>query len=159
VIGDAFGVAAGLSYHGLILESLGEVDRAIDKFTSANDSFEKLGARAYASDALAGIVRCLLGKKELEAARKINEQLWNYIVANGSDGMEFPAFAYQTCAEAFTVFNEPSKAQKCIENGYTELMERAAKISDPAWRNSFLENVPENKALTEMWTRLADDVH
>jgi len=35
------------------------------------------------------------------------------------------------------------------------LMERADKISDPDWRKSFLENVPEHLALIEMWEGLS----
>jgi len=153
-IGYAFGAAAGLSYDALILESLGELEKAIDKFSCAKESFEELGARAYAVDALAGIVRCQPARKKPGVARKKNEQLWEYLVTSGSEGMEFPMSAYQACAEVFLLFNEPSKARESIEKGHSELMEQAAKISNPAWRTSFLQNVPEHKTLAAMWTRL-----
>ena len=124
-------------------------------FTTAGDTFKKLGAQAYAGDALAGIVRCFLVQKNLDAARVKGEQLWDYLTNSSSAGMEFPAFAYQTCAEAFTLLDEPFKARQSTETGYSILMEQAVKISDPAWRNSFLGNVPENRRLVDMWNRLA----
>ena len=36
-------------------------------------------------------------------------------------------------------------------------MERAEKISDPEWRKSFLENIPEHRALVDMWERMAGE--
>ena len=39
------------------------------------------------------------------------------------------------------------------EIGYQALTEMARKISEPAWRQSFLENVPDNRELLEMWER------
>jgi hypothetical protein len=38
------------------------------------------------------------------------------------------------------------------------LKDFAGKISDPEWRKSFLENVPEHRAIIEMWERNAPPV-
>jgi hypothetical protein len=33
-------------------------------------------------------------------------------------------------------------------------MARAEKISDPEWHNAFLSDVPEHRAIVEMWEKL-----
>ncbi len=154
-IGDAFGIAAGQSYHALALESSNDLDNALNNYISSHDGFEALGARAFASDALAGILRCQIAQENLVAARIRGEQLWEYLVTRGSEGMEFPAFAYLTCTNAFTLFNEPAIARKSTELGYSMLMTKASKINDPVWRNSFLGNVSERRRLVEKWNLLS----
>jgi hypothetical protein len=32
-------------------------------------------------------------------------------------------------------------------------MTRAEKISDPDWRRSFIDNIPEHRAIFELWER------
>ena len=47
--------------------------------------------------------------------------------------------------------------REVIETGYRELLARARKISDPQWRQAFLENVPHNRALAQQWKNLKAD--
>ena len=61
---------------------------------------------------------------------------------------------YRTCAETFDALGEAENAQAVIESGHQALMEVADKINVPAWRQSFLENVPDHRAIMEMWERM-----
>jgi hypothetical protein len=65
--------------------------------------------------------------------------------------MEFPILAYQTCADLFAAVGDVERSRVAIEKGYRELLDRAERIGDPAWRFSFLENVPEHRTITERW--------
>ncbi len=40
-----------------------------------------------------------------------------------------------------------------LESGHQALMDIAATINVPEWRKSYLENVPDNRAIMEMWER------
>ncbi len=67
-------------------------------------------------------------------------------------------WAYLSCAEIFEALGEREEARRSVEAGYQELQERAGKISDPEWRKSYLENVPEHRTITETWERNAPPV-
>jgi hypothetical protein len=60
---------------------------------------------------------------------------------------------YRTCSEVFDALGEVENAQAVIENCHQSLMEFANTINVPEWRQSFLENVPDHRALIEMWER------
>jgi tetratricopeptide (TPR) repeat protein len=47
-------------------------------------------------------------------------------------------------AEALRAAGEPDTARAAIDRARERLLARAAKITDPEWRTSFLENLPEN---------------
>jgi hypothetical protein len=50
--------------------------------------------------------------------------------------------------------DDPATSRAALEAGYGELMACADKISRPEWRKLFLENMPERRAIVEMWERL-----
>ncbi|MEJ2748891.1 MAG: hypothetical protein P8183_13455, partial [Anaerolineae bacterium] len=65
-----------------------------------------------------------------------------------------PSLAYGCVADVLgAVEISNTSLHEVIEMGYRDLMERAEKISDADWRQSFLENVAENKAVVERWER------
>ncbi len=67
--------------------------------------------------------------------------------------MSNPPIVYLQCAETFDALGEAENAWVVIERAHQEMMEVIDKINVPAWRQSCLENVPENRALLEMWER------
>lgn len=81
------------------------------------------------------------------------------MMTNGTKGLESPTWAYQTCADIFDALSAPDQARAAVEAGYRELMERAAKIDDPEWRKSLLENIAEHRAVIELWERLPSVPH
>jgi hypothetical protein len=64
-----------------------------------------------------------------------------------------PGSIYRSCAETFNALGEEENALMVIENAHQALIEMADMIDNPAWRQSFLENVPDNRAIMEMWER------
>lgn len=146
---DAFGYAAGLSYLGLVLEHVGDMTNAQASFEQARDAFVGLGVAGYAHDALVGRARCALTQGNLDEARQCATEVWGYLEQHQAQGLEFPVRAYLTCAEVFEALGEADKSRAAIEAGRRELAQRAGKISDVAWRQSFLENVSEHQAIRQ----------
>ena len=64
--------------------------------------------------------------------------------------MEFPILAYLTCARIFEKLGDQERRQRSIEDGYQVLMERADKISNHEWRNTYLEDIPEHQFIYGM---------
>ncbi len=154
-LGDTFAEAAGLSYSALVLEQLNESREAQQQFETARGIFTQTGTRGNAADALAGLLRCALTMHNHDTAQHYTAELWNYLRLHGTQGMEFPLRAYLTCVEAYTAFGENDKAHKATEAGYLELIARAEKISQAEWVQSFLYNIPEHRALIDLWEQIA----
>jgi class 3 adenylate cyclase/tetratricopeptide (TPR) repeat protein len=157
-VGDTFGYAASLGYLGLVLEDSGDVQSAARRFEEARRVLTSSGIGPIAVDALAGLARCALAQGQLQEARRQVNELWTYLHEHGPKGMERPVWAYQTCAEVFEALGEREEARRAVDAGYRELQDLAEKISDPEWRKSFVDNVPEHRAIIEMWERNAPPV-
>jgi len=152
-IGDIYNQGFCYSYLGHVLEKLGDLMSAIRSFEQARRLFDQIGARGYNCDALAGLARCLLAQGQIAEALQHTDVVWDYLQTS-SQGMEFPILAYQTCADVFDKSGASEKAAMALQAGFRTLMERADKISDPTWRKSFLENVPEHRAIVEKWNQV-----
>jgi tetratricopeptide (TPR) repeat protein len=155
VLGDSFAEAAGISYSALLLEHANETREAQQQYETARSIFTRSGARGYAADALAGLVRCALALRDFDATQRYAAELWNYLRLHGIQGMEFPLRAFLTYVEAQTALGDNDRARKAIEAGYHELIARAEKISRAEWSQSFLFNVPEHRALIDLWEQIA----
>ena len=70
--------------------------------------------------------------------------------------MEFPTRAYLTCADVFEALGEAEPAHAAIEAGYHEVIRRADRISNADWRESFLDRVPEHRAIIDLRNRMID---
>ena len=147
---DRFGEAVGQSYLALAKEACGEHADALDRFAHAQATLAEIGVHGSAHDATAGLARCLLALGRVEEAGEQAEVLWKHLSDSGPGGMEFPVLAYQTCADLFAQAGDLRRSRAAVEKGSRELLDRAEKIGDPAWRSFFLEEVPEHRAIIEM---------
>ena len=154
-VDDGFGRAASLAYLGYVLEQSGDITGAVKRYEEARGIFADLGVPGPAVDVWAGLARCALAQGRLDEARRHAIEILDHVTTHGTKGTEAPAWIFQTCADIFDALSEPGQARAAIEAGHRELMDRAGKISDPEWRKSFLENVPEHRAIIELWERLA----
>jgi predicted ATPase len=156
-VDDAYGRASGVAYLGCVLEQAGDIPGAVRRFEEARGIFTDLGVPGPGVDTWAGLARCALAQGQLDEARRHATEIWRYLTEHGTKGMESPVWAYQTCADIFDALNEPDRARTAVEAGYHELVDRAEKIDDPEWRRSFLENVPEHRAIVDLWERLTPE--
>jgi class 3 adenylate cyclase/tetratricopeptide (TPR) repeat protein len=152
---DRLAEAFALLYSAIVLERAGETLEARSQFEAARAIFSRAGTRANAADALTGLVRCTLTLHDLEALQTHLAELWDYLHAYGTHGMEFPLRAHLACVEAYATVGDSGTASQAVEAGYHELMLRAEKISNREWRQSFLDIVPEHRALIDLWRQSA----
>jgi tetratricopeptide (TPR) repeat protein len=57
-------------------------------------------------------------------------------------------------AETLHAIGDEPRAREAIERARDRLLERAARITDPTWRTSFLQNLPENARTLALATEL-----
>jgi class 3 adenylate cyclase/tetratricopeptide (TPR) repeat protein len=155
-IGHSFGQGYSHLYKAFVLEGMGDCQGARNTYQDAIGTLSEIGMRGNVQDARAGCARCALAGGQVEEAQGYAAELWEYLELNEEKNMELPVWAYLTCAAIFERSGVEAKARAAIEGGHQQLMSLADKIGDPEWRESFLENVPEHRALMKMWDRMAE---
>ncbi|HEX9077168.1 MAG TPA: adenylate/guanylate cyclase domain-containing protein [Anaerolineae bacterium] len=155
VTGDQYAIAAGRSYLALVLESAGETERPFECFAQARDIYASMGVASLAMDSGAGLARLAYRRGNLEQAKELAFVVWGHLHDHGPRGMEFPLRAFQTCADIFQAAGDLDLSRAAIEEGYRELVRQTDKISNAEWRQSFAENLPEHRALTEQHRQLS----
>jgi class 3 adenylate cyclase/tetratricopeptide (TPR) repeat protein len=150
-VGDQFGCGAGMIYLGLNQESCHDYSNAMNSFSKARDILDARGMTGLVNDALAGMARCAMASDQLVLARRNAELLWSHLQESRGAGMEFPILGFMTCEDVFSAVHEDRQAQAAIQIGHQELIDRAARISHPSWRDIYLNKVPERVQITTRW--------
>ena len=136
---------------GLVLLAMGDAPGASRRFSEAHDLAISQDLADLVCQTITGLAACAFMQGQLEDARKYIHQAWAYFKEHGWLGIY--SWSYRTCAEIFDALGEAENAHSVIEIAHQLLIEEADKISLPEWRQSFLENDPNNRALMEMWER------
>ncbi|MEZ4644173.1 MAG: BTAD domain-containing putative transcriptional regulator [Chloroflexota bacterium] len=141
--------ASCLNYLGIFAEESGDWQAAVAYLAEACNRSQ---LNADKMEALAVEARCLLALGRHEEARQLATDVWAYLQEQGSVGMDFPSRVFLCVADVFKALALPGMSEsEVLSAGYDDLMRRAEKISDATWRQSFLENAVENKAVVERW--------
>jgi hypothetical protein len=101
--------------------------------------------------AATGLAACAVAQSQVDKARQYAGEAWDHLKTRGFTMLENPAWVYRACSEVFEALGEAETARSVLESGHQALLEKAVTINLPEWRQSFLENVPDNRALMEMW--------
>jgi len=133
-------------YLSMILRLAGRMDEALEmaeKAIAASDGIPPV--RAYALALLAGIA--IVKRTETEALSRAGEA---QAILDKLEGIEEgESLVRGTYALALRVMGREEEAHKRILEARRRLLVRADKISDPRWRQSFLEQVPDNARVME----------
>jgi tetratricopeptide (TPR) repeat protein len=142
---------ASRRYLSVALTLAGDLDGAEEETRRALAKSESGGPARAASLAFCASV-LLLRERSTEGlafAREAHEILREFGSIDTED-----ALVRRVYAEALHATGDIAGAREAIAEAKSELIRRAAKISDPAWRKSFLENVAEHArtfALAKAW--------
>ena len=150
---DVQGMIFTLNLLGLVLLGIGDVSGASRCYTELHQLALEKGLHPLVCEAAAGLAASAAAQGNFEQARTSVQESWDYLKNHGWAAMENPATAYRNCSEVFEALGEGASAREALESGHQALMDKADAIDKPDWRQSFLENVPENRALMEMWER------
>jgi DNA-binding SARP family transcriptional activator len=144
------GQAYCLAYLGFYLEESGDLTSAIANLKEARSVFIHLGVNTDAVELQAVEARCLATLGQQEEARQLATDVWSVLREHGSEGISFPSRVYVCIADVASAIGIPGiTPAEVVDAGYRDLVQRAEQISDPEWRQSFLENVVDNRTIVE----------
>ncbi len=150
--GDAYLEGGCLVSLGSILESSGDLAAAAPYLAQARMRFTEIGADHDRFDAQAVEARVALALGRGEEAHQWLCEVWAHLRGHGASGLVSTARIYLAVADVAEALARPEVVPGVVlEQGYRELLARAAKITDPTWRTSFLTNVTENRSLVERY--------
>lgn len=141
-------------YMSMILRLAGEKDEALEMAKRALDVSEGAPAvRAYALALMAGIA--IAKNQESEALALSGEAM---DILNRLEGIEEgESLIRWTRALALRAAGNEAEAAKEIREARDRLLKRADRISDPRWRQSFLEQVNDNARVMEFASSWLDE--
>ena len=146
-IGNRHGEANCLENLGLIYADMRRWDQAYAFFQQALSLRRELNQPHLAIDALAGLAGVAWQEKRLQQAGRYVDEIWEYWRRHPTlEGTVYPLRALWIAYQVFQELDQPRAAQ-LIQCAQTMLSEQAGKISEPSMRESFLNNIPEHKAI------------
>ena len=98
---DHFGLLWAITYLGWQPKQLANQRLPSERFAEAWQRLDALDMYGNGQDAKAGLARCHLRPAETAQALEHTRRVWEYLMQNGSQALEFPILAYQTCAQVF----------------------------------------------------------
>jgi tetratricopeptide (TPR) repeat protein len=141
-----------LQIMGSILYDLGRFDEAAERFRQALAIRQELAETREAIGTLAGLGSAYLGLGDLPQAVECVEAILVHISRNGVEGFEGPVKVFLSCYQILSAAQDP-RAADIIRQGHALLLEAAAKIETEAMRRSYLERVPENRAMAAAYEK------
>ncbi|MBN1485939.1 MAG: tetratricopeptide repeat protein [Chloroflexia bacterium] len=152
-IGAREGEGYSLTYLALTLEGLDEQEAAARAYEQALKLRREIGQDAPAVDDLAGLARVYWKQGRLEEARAHIEEALDWIEQNGVSGIDYPLRVYLTGADIWTALGQAERARAALRAGHELLQERAGRISDPASRQNFLQNISLHRQIQERFAQ------
>ncbi len=146
-LGDQRGLASRQFYLGLANEEAGDLSEATANYEAARVAFKLLDATTQMVEAQAGLARLALQQSDLPQAGQNVMEIIAYLEQHGPQWFELPILVYLTCARVFQALGDAPRLQHILEKGLRQLRARLDRISLAEWRETFLEAIPENRAL------------
>ncbi len=137
----------------MVLLAMGDAPSAARYIREALQTARGIEGKGQACEATIGLAACAVARGELDEARTHMHEAWDYLKEHGWFGMNNPGKDYRMCIDTFDALGETEKMEEVLEVAHLALMDYAGKINEPEWRKSFLENMPDNRAVIEMWER------
>jgi len=147
-------------FEAIALCALGNAELALGRHKAASTAFEqarvlalKLG-NATQYDASAGLARVALAQGDAATALQAVQTLLTHLADAGTfKGSEAPYLIRLSCHQVLARIGDP-RATELLESAHAELQATAAAIADAALRQSFLNNIPEHRAIVAAWAAL-----
>jgi tetratricopeptide (TPR) repeat protein len=124
--------------------ALGKLDDAMGSFDQATHVVAVTSVTEH-FDAMAGQARVALARGDAsDALRRIAPLLDHVLAGKPLTHAEVPRLILWTCYRVLEA-NGDARADAMLDLGYASLQERAASITDEAYRRSFLGNIAEHR--------------
>lgn len=129
------------------LDQLAESDIAYQESIAVKVALDQL---LPAVEALAGRARLALAQQDLERASENVETIIDHLQHHAPEGFDELFLVYLTCYQVLQAKKDP-RAKEVLMRAHSSLQARAARISDPDLRRSFLENISAHRQLARAW--------
>lgn len=139
---------------GWVLQVMGDGSGSSRRFREARELALRHGMAGLVCEATTGMGASAILRGELDEARGYVNEAWNYLREYGGKGCNFPETTFRYCAETFDALGEVENAQAVVEAGYQEIIDWTNNFPRLDWRKSILENIPDVRAIMEMWERM-----
>jgi class 3 adenylate cyclase/tetratricopeptide (TPR) repeat protein len=139
--GDRRGEGYSLTHLAFALEELDELDAAAAAYEAALRLRREIGQDALAVDDLAGLAGLSSKQGRGPQALAYAREALDWMAAHGVAGLSYPVRAYAIAADVLAAGGQADGAAVALAAARALVLERAAKISDPDVRASFLEKV------------------
>ena len=138
---------AALRLLGQAALSLSDLDTAGAHFEAALTLFEELQSPHLALEAAAGLAAVALACGDLASAQNRTEQILDRLASGVSlEGTEEPMRVHLICYQVLVATSDPRSA--LVLDSACQILDACAKrISDPARRHTFLQQVPHHRDL------------
>jgi tetratricopeptide (TPR) repeat protein len=151
---DAKGTLFTLCLVGLTLLEMGDTPGAIRRFQEARQMLSGARQEALLCQVNVALAAAYVQAGQLEAAQSLAGEAWAYLKPHGWVGMSLPGWTYLTLAETFDALGDELRYREAVEAGYQTVLAVAETIDVPAWRQTFLEEVPAHRKILELWERV-----
>lgn len=135
---------------GFVREQVPDLVAATRAYQQALDRYVSLELHHKAAEALAGLARVALQQGDGPIAQCYIDRILPMIKAQGPLGLDEPFLIYLTCYQVLAANDEP-QASALLQLGYDRLQSYSSKIEDPSLQQSFLQNVPVHRHLSEVY--------
>jgi tetratricopeptide (TPR) repeat protein len=136
---------------GRALSNLGRFEEAVRHLRRSLEIRQELGEFKETVDSLAALARAYLGLGDLEQAAGLVETILEQLTEQGWEGFDRPVEVFLICYLVLRAVQD-GRAASLLQQGYNLLRDVASKIEDDELRRSYLERVPENRAMIQAWS-------
>ncbi len=120
---------------------------AVERAQAALAELEALDMAAHTGAVHAVLARAWLALGDADQALAHARRACQVLEGPGQNAADYPQRDYLWCAQVFAALGHEAEAQACLERARAIVEDKAARITDPALRTSFLERVAFNREL------------
>ncbi len=144
-------------FEALALCALGHAELALGRYAAARAAFERASAvalrldNATQHDASAGLARVALAQNDVPGAMQALLALLARLPERGAlEGTAAPHLIRLTCHQVLARAGDV-RASRLLAQAHAELLVATVSITDANLRHSFLNNIPEHRAILAAW--------
>jgi tetratricopeptide (TPR) repeat protein len=143
------------SYLGTVSLQAGEWAKSIERASLALSLRRELGLRLRTPDDLATLATAHLALGQLAQALDCVDQALVILNECQGQGPEFPQRDYFACYQVLQAGGQAPAAREALQAAHWLVKARADKITALDLRQSFLEQVPINRRITQEWAQVS----
>jgi tetratricopeptide (TPR) repeat protein len=153
---DPWALGQALTYYSWTLINTGQF-RAAKKYLQETMKVEsRFQQKVTLIESAVHLGRVALALNDLSLANACARNALDFIEKRGTQGIEHPAMVYLTCYHILQADRQFEQAELILKQGQQYVAAQAAQIDDPALRQSYLANIPENQELQALADRIGE---